>query len=122
MAVPSVGKEELLVPKATWAVPPASTQDSGGHFFLSYSPACFPFFSCLPPLLLHSSFFNILDSLLMQMILQQGTKRETFTVALNLSLLISDGREHTETGLLSFFGSAEAEREAKDVVSDPKQS
>jgi hypothetical protein len=58
----------------------------------------------------------------MQIILQQGTKRETFTVALELSLLVSDDREHTETGLLSFFGSAEAEREAKDVVSDPKQS
>lgn len=46
----------------------------------------------------------------MQITLQQGTKRETFTVALKLSLLISDDHEHTATGLLSFFGSAESER------------
>lgn len=58
----------------------------------------------------------------MQIILQEGTKRETFTVALKLTLLISDDREHTEMDLLSFFGSAEAEREAKGMVSDPKQS
>lgn len=48
----------------------------------------------------------------MQIILQQGTERETKkTVTLKLSLLISDDCEHTEIGLLSFFGPAEAERQ-----------